>query len=491
MITTVVCCICVMCTAVLATYGMGIGDKGGRNAEKQLLVLQPPMCIAFFLAFTSSCILISTMYYMIIKVSILAMNALMSARRRFSGSHGHHPRQMECDDLSSISSFSSSYSHRSPFSSDSDDDDVEKKKVPKKESSSNITVLAATAPKEHHENDRLSQWSFSDEEERPIEEKQEKPNEEEVCEIATVAHPPPSEEIFEHEEEDSEEEKRQQTKRNAKRTTVQANERFTSVKVWTNVYGLALGMFCIVYSLLLPNELSSFTFCVCLWLAATYECASQNNGGCTLFQCRRKRNRKGRQRFCAQSLTALVRTICSCSLLYSDEGRMRRMNRKKRIFMELQDLHRRQRPTHTEEPASTRHSIESQVELILHPSSSSSSWVQCFLCLLLVVGMVLKASGSLISGRLWDGIVAEDGQSVHVAAMLCSVLIPVMGVSAIKNMQRTKDVRSTMELSVPACSMGSLVCLLCIIVAANIMESEGKENCISSYFWQVVSKETR
>ena len=109
-----------------------------------------------------------------------------------------------------------------------------------------------------------------------------------------------------------------------------------------------------------------------------------------------------------------------------------------------------------------------------------------------MVGMMLKAMGSLISGRMWEGIISMEGpeqQEIHAASMLCSVLVPVMGVAAIKNMQSTKDIRSTMELSVPACSMGSLVCLLLCIVLT--MTSNREDDCITAYLWEIASRETR
>lgn len=34
------------------------------------------------------------------------------------------------------------------------------------------------------------------------------------------------------------------------------------VRVWTNIYGLSVGVYCLVYSLLFPNELSALVFCI-------------------------------------------------------------------------------------------------------------------------------------------------------------------------------------------------------------------------------------
>ena len=175
--------------------------------------------------------------------------------------------------------------------------------------------------------------------------------------------------------------------------------------------------------------------------------------------------------------------------MYSDEGRMRRVSRKKRVFMELQDLHRQSSSTSSRKK-DTMPISRSQQQM----KNESSPAVLCCLCMLLVLGMTFKVAGSFVSGRLWEGLLLPDGETVHVVAAACSILIPMVGVAAIKNMQGTKDVRNTMELSIPACSLGSLVGLLCFVVVSVLNEDhqvgEGGD-CISSYFWEVVTRETR
>ena len=61
---------------------------------------------------------------------------------------------------------------------------------------------------------------------------------------------------------------------------VGVKERYSACKIWTNLYGLALGTFCIVYSLLLATELGSFTFCFCLWLESFRQCSKQRRTCC-------------------------------------------------------------------------------------------------------------------------------------------------------------------------------------------------------------------
>jgi hypothetical protein len=481
-----------MCTAALATYGMSFStSSSGKVVEKN-----QPLCIPFFLAFTSSCILISTAYYLIIKVSILAMGKLTTRMRRFADGDDEYNdgiivatnddgnlSSSHDDDLESLSSSSSSCpSLSSP--------DAAKKMTSKKKQQQQQDAAA---------DGDVSPWQFSEEDEEENNSsdmaKKRVVKEDEIQEMEE------EEKIIITEQEEEEEEEEQIIHHSSRK---KENERFTSIKVWTNVYGLAVGMFCIVYSLLLPNELSSFTFCTCLWVAATYECAVQSRAYHLLLErIRRKttRKKKGggsriRGKFCLSSLAALLKATCSCSFIcYSDEGRLRRMNRKKRIFMELQELHRRQRPTHTEEPNQPTPTQQPPLLLppqmmMLHHHSHSSAMLFC-LCLLLVAGMALKATGSFMSGRLWEGVMSEDGQSIHAAAILCSVMIPIIGVAAIKNMQRTKDVRSTMELSIPACSMGSLICLLLCILVVGGNISSSSSSCVNEYFWEVASRETR
>jgi hypothetical protein len=48
-------------------------------------------------------------------------------------------------------------------------------------------------------------------------------------------------------------------------------EKFSTLKVWTNVYRLAVGTFCMVHRLTLPNEISNTIFCLCLWAEGSLE----------------------------------------------------------------------------------------------------------------------------------------------------------------------------------------------------------------------------
>ncbi len=54
-------------------------------------------------------------------------------------------------------------------------------------------------------------------------------------------------------------------------TTGTISERFNAVKIWTNIYGLSMGIYCLVYSLLLPNELSAFVFSVVALVAGVHD----------------------------------------------------------------------------------------------------------------------------------------------------------------------------------------------------------------------------
>ena len=526
MIATIVCCICVMCTAVLATYGMSSSSSfqipNNNNpdlsdASSSRSSTGPLLCIPFFVAFTSCCILVSTAYYLTIKLSILAMGTLMTSSKTTistttASSMGRRRRGITDDEEDY---YDDDDENDGQFSDD--DNQLAESSSPSSPSSSSSSSSSSSCHSEKPEgtevteNERESPWSFSEEEKNDDDhannQKSEKAVEEDFdIEMQAVAEKTQQKQNTRLDERGGpgESSSLSSLSMSSPPPTLpkkqQPAEKYTSIKVWTNVYGLALGMFCIVYSLLLPNELSSFTFCMCLWIAGTYECISKSGNNSWLRTCclreTKKRpgcSKKRRGRFCIQSLTAICKAICSCSFFYSDEGRMRRMSRKKRIFMELQELHRRQRPF-------SSHSNTEDEQQVKRPSSTrafqqpkiQNSWAICCLCLLLMVGMMLKAMGSLISGRIWEGIISTEGpeqQEIHAASMLCSVLVPVMGVAAIKNMQSTKDIRSTMELSVPACSMGSLVCLLLCIVLT--MTSNREDDCITAYLWEIASRETR
>lgn len=103
------------------------------------------------------------------------------------------------------------------------------------------------------------------------------------------------------------------------------------------------------------------------------------------------------------------------------------------------------------------------------------------LCTLLLLGILFKLGGGVVSGRLSAAMQQGGG--------LISMLIPALGVAAIRNMHSTKDIQNTMELSIPVCSMGSLLCLLCIVLLQQ--QQQGGFDCLHSLFWEVAGREQR
>ena len=353
MIVTVVCCFSVVCTAVLATYG--ISSK-------------PPQheCLAFSLAFASLSILISAVYYLIIKVSWLAIGAvLMQHDTSMSDPPARRKRSTIMRQLILVD--------RSKF-----------KKIAASEEDADFSFQqqsnTSIAGKVDDDDDAksLSPWSFSSTSDcSPCS----KGSPRERCEIPVAEN--------ELGETDSVEFQQPST----------VTERYSTLKVWTNVYGLAVGTFCIVHSLLLASELGSSVFCFCLWLESLRECR------------------------------------CKCSLFKKLASRKAYANQRQ----------------------------------------SSDVFMPC-LSILLLLGIVFKSMGSLLSA-------SAEAHEQDALSVVCSILLPVAGVLCVRNMRKTSDIRNTMELSAPVCWLGSIICLLCIVVGTaggscivNHVYTSGSEN---------------
>lgn len=211
-------------------------------------------------------------------------------------------------------------------------------------------------------------------------------------------------------------------------------ERFTFLKVWTNVYGLAVGMFCVVYSLLLPNELSGFTFCICLWVVGVYECVQMSG----------------------------LRRLCCCCFFMKNKI----SERKKRMLHEISMMRH------------ARSSASSNSHCHVQNKSDDSAMVLTCLSSLLLLGIVLKTAGGISSGRLF-GNIEVTGEA------LASTLIPAVGVACIRNMRKIENIQNTMELSMPMCSMGSMLCMLCIVLMAEYDAGSSQQvSCVWDFFWE-------
>lgn len=521
MITTVVCCICVVGTAVIATYGMTSAAPDGMT-QAAAAAAAADVCTPFNLLFTSSCILVSSAYYVIIKVSILAMQSLM-----FGGSrHPFEPLSLQEDAAATMP-----YSHedaqvsmmqRKGANHGKNNKHPRRKRSSKQaRSKDNAPVLpshsssaARDTAQAKDEGGGISPWSFSDAEEgssnqaaspasvdeiqaaeasnqgdadaaaAASEEKaakkssSDRSDSEDSC--LSIDLSPSSSSASAAEESGCEEDGMRSSAIRVARGGMQ--ERFTFLKVWTNVYGLAVGIFCIVYSLLLPTEMSSFVFCSCLWAAGLYECVAQyrrrryhhhHHASLDHGNGRRGGSKSTRRRAGGEpsSISGLLQRCC-CSCWYAAS------RKKKRLVSQLKQFSRMSRSSRS---SSSYRKGERDGKASSSSSSSSSMMLLC-LCLLMAIGIGFKGAGGLISGRLWPE---------QTAATMVSFLVPLVGVAAIKNMQNTRNVHDTIELSVPACSMGSLVCLLCIVLAAGRTGDKGWGGCLQAYFWETVSHEMR
>lgn len=329
MIITVICCFSVVCTAVLATYGIST---------------KPPDCMAFSMAFASLSILVSAVYYVIVKVSLVAMGTVLHRDARGRGSSrqrrqmGTRIRQLILIDRSQFQKVSttpqdlSSAQHGVPKGNEED--------------------IGSNSP-----------WSFSSSDsEIQLDNSSLPQNDNEINEDASAEHKT----LF------------------VQPCVKQHEERYLTLKVWTNIYGLAVGVFCVVHSLLLSSDLGSAVFCICLWLESLGECC------CTL---KKTSNwRKG---------------------------------------------HRR-----------------------------DSFYMPC-LSVLMLSGILFKAVGSFLSSNVPEEILPAA----------CNILLPIAGVACIRNMRKTDNIHNTMELSAPVCLLGSIICLMCIVVGA------GTNKCVMDHIY--------
>ena len=186
MLAAVICCLSVLCTTSLASFGMDLAAAYDND-----VVRLNTGCLLFHEFFAALAVLVSIVYYAIVKFSLLAMGAVLMTPPK------KHPIYY-ADELS-------------PTPSEKDDDEIVSVS-----SSSSDECIPSTAPR----SDSI----------------------EEVGNEMVVS---PKKEWV--------------------------KEKFNAVKIWTNIYGLSVGIYCLVYSLMLPNELSAFVFCVSMLIASIYE----------------------------------------------------------------------------------------------------------------------------------------------------------------------------------------------------------------------------
>ena len=271
-----------------------------------------------------------------------------------------------------------------------------------------------------------------------------------------------------------------------------AGERFSAIKIWTNIYGLSIGIYCLVYSLMLPNELSAFVFCAATLAASIHEwvvpcmgiymrdddgvycgllssssharvrrlarsssSSSSSRGACT--QCKRclgfaciaqwpcmawrvSRHRNGRWRSSSSSLPSRLlesgALAMPCLILMIAAG------------LVLKVL----------EAVFWQDAIVKNMAIAESMSSSSSS--------------SYSDGGEDTGARLWPsysptllGSIFGGGRGPGVDALdaIVNIMFPIIGVLALKSMKKAVNIRETIELAVPVCGLNSL-CVMCIIL---------------------------
>jgi len=278
MLPAVICFVSVLCTTSLASFGMDaaaamkettsaqedilrvvVGEDGSSNAKHDV-------CLMFHELFAAVAVLVSIVYYAVVKLTLVAMGAVIMVppdpHPLYGSGSDSGSSSVEDEDEEDARSHSTFSGVSSSSSSKSEDDEIVYQCAPP-------TSSTSEAAQQQEEGTELAMVVVVHAQKNP-------------------ACAPPSDEIVQEEEEDGEPEnvrkhRRKQKKRSkAKKhhsnngakvptATNREGERFNSIKIWTNVYGLSIGIYCLVYSLLLPNELSAFVFCVVSLLAGLHE----------------------------------------------------------------------------------------------------------------------------------------------------------------------------------------------------------------------------
>jgi hypothetical protein len=277
-------------------------------------------------------------------------------------------------------------------------------------------------------------------------------------------------------------------------------EKFSAIKIWTNIYGLSIGIYCLVYSLMLPNELSAFVFCVAALAASIYEwfvpcvdlylrgaAADGRMYGCTLphrlsmlgmpSRKRRRNNGTADESFTGCSLCKrCLGYLCIFGMWNSESVAVARGRSRRRW--------------HT-----------------LGRIVASGALAMPCLIVMIIVGLVFKVmeavfwqdaisknkafvSGGVDGSKHWPSYSPtligalfaspqDGGPGLDALDAAVNVMFPIIGVLALKSMRKTKNIRQTIELAVPVCGLNSL-CIVCIILMQNSL-------CLNRHFSATMS----
>jgi hypothetical protein len=276
-------------------------------------------------------------------------------------------------------------------------------------------------------------------------------------------------------------------------------EKFSAIKIWTNIYGLSIGIYCLVYSLMLPNELSAFVFCVAALAASIYEwfvpcmdlylrdsVGGRMYGSSTL----------------PRRLDARMKRI-GCS---GDNGFSTRFLWCKRCLGYLCIFG----TGNSRSVAMGRSRQRMRWQTLKRILASGALAMPCLISLI-IVGLVFKVMeavfwqdaisknkafvsggadasskkhwpsysptliGALFSPPPQDG----GGPGLDTLDATVNIMFPIIGVLALKSMRKTKNIRQTIELAVPVCGLNSL-CIVCIILMQNSL-------CLNRHFSATMS----
>lgn len=263
MLPAVVCFVSVLCTASLASFGMDAAASITLNTKKTVMTSADEdvvrmvtddessveVCLMFHELFAAVAILVSIVYYAVVKLTLMGMGAVIMAPPN------PHPLYHSDDDEFCESSDEEKKSDGtfSVSSSSASDQSMQEEVVVYDASAVDNNNTDEMALVVHTAAEQKASSSFPASDEIEVEEEEE--------EVPPSPSPPTANK-----------EKRHHHHHLPQRSEKKGEgERFNSVKIWTNVYGLSIGIYCLVYSLLLPNELSAFVFCIVSLLAGVHE----------------------------------------------------------------------------------------------------------------------------------------------------------------------------------------------------------------------------
>jgi hypothetical protein len=479
MLAAVICCLSVLCTVSLASFGMDMAAVAGPSVFPQQqddVIRLSTGCLLFHEFFAALAVLVSIGYYIIVKGSLMAMGAVIMTPPK------PHPIYYR-DELS-------------PDTSEGEEEEgVGKRGDPAEEKRTTEEICEVSSP-----SSSPSSLSHEQELDKGL------LDDGEMVVVFDESSPPHTRE---------EEHWRKTAQKKVKSAELPLNglrgwhsrERFNAVKIWSNIYGLSIGIYCLVYSLMMPNELSAFVFCTAMLLASIHE---------WVVPCIKAHlNHEGDGYGSIVGGVAGRTPLSSASSSWLKGARAGEGNCKKQPLFLLQCkrclgllcivFHVGLLSDGMESMAgggtggrnllgSMRRSVSSRRRFccMMRRCIASGALAMPTLILLISFGLACKVMEAVfwqdsinknrvllikgekqqqnwpsysptLLGSLFHG---TDRSKVDVANAAVNVLFPIIGVLALKSMRKAENIRETMELAVPVCGLNSL-CVMCILLMQN------------------------